>query len=577
MTYMEKQNCDECVKKLRDWLANPALDGESRRELEALNERYMADENDAALLGDIRDRFYRDLEFGTAGMRGVLGGGTNRMNVPVIERATQGFALHVREKFPPGKLRSCAIAYDTRHNSRLFAEIAKKTLEENGISVYLFSEETPVPVLSFAIPSLGAGSGIAITASHNPKEYNGYKIYDETGCQCLPAEAESVIEKIGSVQFFARENAEQKADENRFAGFNDKKIYADYLAEVLKKNRADASRVHVVYTPLNGTGNKFVRKILADIGVRRVSIVKEQENPDENFTTAPYPNPEEKEALSLALKLCEKLRAEGDAPDILLATDPDADRTGAAVYHGGEYRILTGNEVGILLFDYLIEREKKAGRGAENLEAITTVVSAPLFDKIAAASGVKVHHTFTGFKNIGNIMNGMKARGRLEKFIFAYEESCGYLIGDYARDKDSIGTCMAFAEMASARKAEGALSLGTTLLDRLEELYETFGYGLDRLVSFTMAGESGLKKIGEMMDEVKESKGENVFPGRVERFSFEGAHAFFLRGGSRVCFRASGTEPKLKAYISVNEKTRGEAERKLSELENSVLTFAEDF
>jgi phosphoglucomutase len=590
------------------WLRQPDLDAGLRGELEALR---AAAEGDPEAAAELADRFYRDLEFGTAGMRGVLGAGRNRMNVHTVRRITQGFADHVNaKKRAPGARPSVAIAYDNRIYSDRFAFETACVLLANGINARVYPQLAPTPALSFAVRHCGCDAGVMITASHNTREYNGYKVYDRTGGQCLPEEADAIAARIAAVDLFR----DVKSVSGRFEGSFPEKLAAAAAAfknggggpseksaggawlEVigedvneafieavlaLSMGKRDFSGLSVAYTPLNGTGSLPVRRALDRIGLKNLHIVREQEAPDGNFPTCPYPNPEKKEALSLGLALCEKLRAEGRAPDLLLATDPDCDRVGVAALHEGAYRLLNGNEVGILLIDFICEARKAAGTMPERPVAVKTIVSSPMAAAVAAAYGVETVNVLTGFKFIGEQITLLEKEGEAGRYIFGFEESCGYLSGAHVRDKDAVNACLLIAEMAAARK-----SGGLDLVDRLEALYKKHGFYESSLLEFTMEGAEGMARIGRVMAALRRAPAGGPFKRPAAEFAdylssvkrrTGGAEEtlrlpkadvleYLFDGGSSVIVRPSGTEPKLKIYLDVSGETREASRRAAAEL-----------
>ncbi|MDR1292489.1 MAG: phospho-sugar mutase, partial [Clostridiales Family XIII bacterium] len=444
----------DSMTKLREWLALPGLAADMRAELDGLAARCEA--GDEAAVAEIEDRFYRDLEFGTAGLRGVLGAGTNRMNTLIVRRATQGYAEHILAKpASGGKERPrVAIAFDNRRNSDVFAFETACVFVANGIETYLYDRLSATPLLSWTVRELDCDGGVVVTASHNPKQYNGYKIYNAHGCQCLDADAKDVSDRISAVAI--ADGAKTVAD--KYSGSLPGRIaaadaaeelfhiiphsfeaaYVDRVREATSLRAGTASGLSVVYTPLNGTGSVPVRKVLADIGVGAVEVVPEQRDPDPDFTTCPAPNPEKEEALKLGLELCRRRRDEGKAPDLLIGTDPDCDRVGCAVYDGSDYVRLTGNEVGVLMFDYIAETRAELGAMPDRPVMVTTIVSTPLTLAIADRLGVSVVKTLTGFKYIGDRVNALEADGGADRFIFGFEESCGYCAHTLARDKDGV-------------------------------------------------------------------------------------------------------------------------------------------
>ncbi|MDR1496425.1 MAG: phospho-sugar mutase [Clostridiales Family XIII bacterium] len=574
-------------EKLNEWLEIPNLAPDMREELESLRAR--RDEGDEDAAAEIEDRFYRDLEFGTAGLRGVLGAGTNRMNTLIVRRTTQGYAEHILGgAAAKGKTRPrAAIAFDNRRNSDLFAFEAACVFVANGIETYLYGGLSSTPMLSWTVRELACDGGVVVTASHNPKQYNGYKIYDPSGCQCLDAAARDVADRIAAVA--VADGAKTVAD--KYAGALAERVaaaaaaeellniipddfetrFVDRVREATSLRSGTASGLSVVYTPLNGTGSVPVRKALSDIGVGKVETVPEQQDPDPDFTTCPEPNPEKEKALKLGLELCRRRRDEGDAPDLLIGTDPDCDRVGCAVYDGADYVRLTGNQVGVLLFDYIAETRAEEDIMPERPSMITTIVSTPLTFAIADRFGVRAENTLTGFKYIGDRINRMEAVGEESGFIFGFEESCGYCAHTLVRDKDGVGTSLLLCEMAGYYKG-----LGKTLLDRLAEIYERYGCYIDSVDEFVRPGKSGMDEIQAAMTRARAvSPGvhgiagvKDYLPG--ETLPSSNVIQYDIAGGGRIMLRPSGTEPKLKVYYSARGDSDADAERSLEALKRTV-------
>lgn len=547
------------------WCKNAKDDPDLCTELESIK-----DDNDA-----IVDRFYRDLEFGTGGLRGVIGAGTNRMNIYTVRRATQGFADYLNQEYTNP---SVAISYDSRIKSDVFSKAAAEVLAANGIKVHIYSELMPTPCLSWATRALKCQGGIMVTASHNPAKYNGYKVYGEDGCQITLRGAEIILEKINSLDMFT--GVKTSSFDEELAKGNISYIgqdviedfYKHVLAEGINTYLCASSGLKVVYTPLNGTGNKPVREILKRIGITDVTVVKEQENPDGNFTTCPYPNPEIREALEVGLRYCNEVK-----PDLLLATDPDCDRVGIAVPDGnGGYALFSGNEVGALLLEYICQQRIKKGTMPENPIAVKTIVTTDIVNLIGKEYGVEIINVLTGFKFIGEQIGLLEAKGEEKRYIWGFEESYGYLSGSYVRDKDAVDASMLICEMAAYYRTQGI-----TLLQARENMYKKYGFFYQTLYSFTFEGASGMKKMADIMenlrnahpteiaglkvirfDDYKLSTSKNVVTGEVTELTLPKSNvlAFFLEGGSKVIVRPSGTEPKVKAYITSKQDTREEAE-----------------
>jgi phosphoglucomutase len=536
---------------------------------------------------EIHDRFYRELEFGTAGLRGVIGAGVNRMNIYTVRRATQGLADYVNEKYQQPKV---AIAYDSRIKSDLFARESAAVLAANGIHVYLYSELMPTPMLSFAVRELHCQSGIVVTASHNPSKYNGYKVYGDDGCQMTSESANAVLEKINHVDIFTGVKHKPFEDclKEGSVEYISQEVIDSFLDHVMalqvNPEAARKAGLKVVYTPLNGTGNKPVRKILSRMGIDTVAVVPEQENPDGNFPTCPYPNPEIRQALEKGIELCEKL-----SYDMLLATDPDADRVGIAVKHEGKYVLLTGNEVGALLLDYIARNRQEKGTMPNNPITVKTIVTTKLIDAIAKSYGVEVVNVLTGFKYIGEQILRLEQKGEKERYIFGFEESYGYLSGTHVRDKDAVNGSMLICEMASYYKLQGK-----TLVTALNELYEKHGQFIDTQQSFAFEGSEGMVKMQNIMDGLRKNGIASVAGKKViatadyqtsVRKDANGEQTihlpksnvleYGLEGGASVIVRPSGTEPKIKIYYSILGNTRAEAQTLLEAIKQDMGKYME--
>lgn len=537
------------------WLEKATADPDLKKELLGIKG------NDDEVL----DRFYRSLEFGTAGLRGVIGAGTNRMNYYTVGRATQGLADFLNKHFENP---SIAIGYDSRIKSEYFSVEAAKTLAANGIKVYLYEELEPTPCLSFAIRHFKTSSGIILTASHNPAKYNGYKCYNENGYQMTDEEASETYDFIQKVDYFTgiKTMDFDEAKEKGLIEYMGQDVIDLFLDEVIKQcvnmGICEKANLNVIYTPLNGTGNKPVRKILDRIGVKNIHIVPEQENPDGNFPTCPFPNPEIKQAFECALKLAENVK-----PDLLLATDPDCDRVGIAVNNGnGEFQLMTGNEVGAMLLNYLLSQKKEQGTLSKNSIAVKSFVSTDLAEVIAKKYNCTFKNLLTGFKYIGELITQLESEGRSEDFVMGFEESYGYLAGTHARDKDAVVASMLICEMAAYYKAQGK-----TLIDVMNGLYDEFGYYCNTVQSYTFEGASGMEKMAAIMDglrvnkpssfagyevtkidDYKTSKSTDVKTGKESEITLPKSNvlAYTLTDGNKVIVRPSGTEPKIKAYIT---------------------------
>ena len=508
----------------------------------------------------IEDAFYRDLAFGTGGLRGTIGAGTNRMNVHVVSKASQGLSQYLLEKYSSP---SVVIGYDSRIKSDVFAKTAASVFAANGIKVHIWPELNPVPTVSFAVRELGVSAGVMITASHNPSKYNGYKVYGSDGCQITTEAATEILAEIDKVDVFNGVKAGDFDESVRLGTIDyispsvmDSFIQAVKSQSVLFGDEIDRD-LAIVYSPLNGTGLKPVTRVLEESGFSNVTIVEEQRLPDGNFPTCPYPNPEIREAMELGLQYCQRTGA-----DLLLATDPDADRCGIAVRDGEGYRLLSGNEVGLLLLDYICAQRTKHGKMPENPVFIKTIVTMDLAEKIADHYGVQTINVLTGFKFIGEVI------GRLDdekSYICGFEESYGYLTGSYVRDKDAVNAAFMICEMFAFYKTRGL-----SLLDKLNELYSTYGYCLNTLHSYEFDGSAGMQKMVEIMKDfhkgVDEIGGQKVE--RTEDYSMglnglpkSDVLKYYTSSGS-IVVRPSGTEPKLKTYISITAKDKTEADDK---------------
>ncbi len=520
------------------WLT---FDEETKKELEKITDK-----------AELEDRFYKELEFGTGGLRGIMGAGPNRMNKYTVSKATKGLADYLNASFEGEK--SVAIAFDSRNNSRFFAQTAAGVLCAAGIKVYLFETLMPTPVLSFAVRYHSCTAGIVITASHNPKEYNGYKVYDSKGCQLVPEFADKVIGYVNAVTdirdipCLSLEEAEKSG---KLVYIGEETLDA-FLAEVKKQSLYnESSELKIVYTPLHGTGNIPVRRILEN---KNVSIVKSQELPDGDFSTVRSPNPEEKDALNLALEQAKKENA-----DIVIGTDPDCDRVGVGVLHNGSCILLTGNQTGALLVDFVLKFKK--GSLPENAAVVKTIVTSGIGAAIAEKHGAKTVQTLTGFKYIGEKICKWEENGEYA-FLFGYEESYGYLAGTHARDKDAVSASMLIAEMAAYYK-----NIGKTLVDALDEIYAEYGYYYDCLETFVLKGKEGAEKIQAAMKAMRES-GESLFDDLdilldyskgIDGLPKENVLRFDFKDGSWAAARPSGTEPKLKLYFSVKGENKERA------------------
>ena len=502
---------------------------------------------------EINDRFYRDLEFGTGGLRGVIGAGTYRMNEHTVARATQGYSNYLNKA---AKNPSVSIAYDSRNKSDIFAKTAASVFAANGILVNIYKELMPTPSLSYAVRALNCDGGIVVTASHNPAKYNGYKVYGADGCQITLEVADAILAEIEAVDVFDDVKImdfEAGLSEGKIKYIEDDVItgFIDAVSERALNPKEIDKNVSIVYTPLNGTGRYCVTRCLKENGYTQITIPKEQEMPDGNFTTCPYPNPEIREALEVGLK-----KAKEVGSDLLLATDPDCDRVGVAVKEGDDYQLISGNQMGILLFDYICKTYKANGTMPENPVVVTTIVSTKMIDKIAADYGVEVRRVLTGFKFIGEQIGFLEADGEVDRYIFGFEESYGYLSGGHVRDKDGVNASLLICEMFAHYKA-----MGITLVQMLNQLYEKYGYFKEALQSITFEGASGAKKMSDLMESLrtnapKEVAGYKVidvkdYKAGIGNLPKSNVLEFNMEDDINVLVRPSGTEPKIKMYYLV--------------------------
>ena len=569
--------------RYNEWLNNPVIDEESKKELLSLKG------NDT----EIEDRFYKDLEFGTAGLRGVIGIGTNRMNKYTVTKATQGLANYIVKQ--GGQERGVAIAYDCRIMSKEFSEETALCLNANGIKTYRFEDLRPTPELSYAVRELGAIAGIVITASHNPPEYNGYKVYWEDGAQIVEPTDKEIITEVNNVTDFSTIKTMSKEDAVQKGLYNTigKEIDDKYIAELkklvvhkdaIKKMQKD---IKIVYTPLHGTGNMPVQRILKEIGFENVYIVKEQEQPDGHFPTVSYPNPEDPKAFTLALELAKKVDA-----DIILANDPDADRLGIYVKDTktGEYIQFNGNMTGNLIAEYILSQKKATGTLPENGAIIKTIVSSNMTDAIAKEYGVKLFATLTGFKNIAKIIRGFEQEHSYE-CVYSYEESYGCIIGTHARDKDGIVAVMTVCEAAAYYKMHGL-----TLWDQMNEMYKKYGYYKEKQMSITLKGIEGAEEIKKMMENMRNNPPKELAGLKVKSFGDYSKQEIIDENGNKtstglpksnvlyfdlennawICVRPSGTEPKIKFYMGVCGNSMEDADNELNALENAVKEMSEE-
>ena len=557
------------------WLSHSLADADLTKELQAIEKQPEG----------INDRFYRSLSFGTAGLRGVLGAGTNRMNVYTVGQATQGLANYLN-KHASGRRPSVAIAYDSRIKSDIFAKESAAVLAANGITAHLYPWLSPTPTLSFAVRYLHCDAGINVTASHNPAKYNGYKVYGSDGCQITAQMAADVQSEIDHTDLFAdirRMAYEQAVQQGLIVTIPDK-VQNAFLDAVFAERilQVPCDNLHVVYTPLNGTGRVCCTRMMQRLGVQQVDVVPEQEWPDGNFPTCPFPNPEIKEALQKGLELCQKTGA-----DLLIATDPDCDRCGIAVKDGADFRLMSGNEVGVLLLDFIASAKKEQGRLPKVPVGVTTIVSTDMADAVAETYGIEMHRVLTGFKYIGDQIALLEEKGEEERFLLGFEESYGYLSGGYVRDKDAVDATMLICEMASWYKAKGM-----TLADAIEALYKKYGYYRNGLLNFGFEGEDGMLQMQQIMDGLRKQAPAEIAGFRVSGWSdyersvrCDGGREstialpksnvleYRLENGCKVIVRPSGTEPKIKVYLSAKGKDEAESIRLIAQLSEGGKTL----
>ncbi len=560
--------------------------------------RWLENVNDPALAADleaiendekeIADRFSRHLSFGTAGMRGVLAAGTNRMNILTVSRATQGLADYINEVYGGG---SVAVSYDSRRQSEEFARLTAAILCANGVKAFIYNRLMPVPMLSYAVRELKCKAGVMITASHNPAEYNGYKVYGYDGCQLTDDDAAAVLARIDRHDYFdgIRTMSFQQALDAGMAEFIKGKLIDGYYAKLLtlrcNPEAPVKKKISIVFTPLNGAGNEPVRKVLELCGHTKVTVVPEQEKPDGDFPTCPYPNPETAEARALGIRLCEEVK-----PDIFIATDPDCDRVGAAFREAdGSYRSITGNEAGLLMLDYIIRARKEAGTMPERPVAVRSIVSSALSDEIARDGGVEMRTVLTGFKYIGEQILLLEQKGESDRFLFGFEESCGYLSGDFVRDKDGVFASMLLCELTAYYKMKH-----TTPLEVLDGLYQKYGFYRHLVRSLSFPGVEGADKMKGVMDRLRNDPPAELAGFRVtarddikklEHTEADGGVTpidlpvsdvlcFYLENGSSVIVRPSGTEPKMKFYITAKEPSIAESDELNLKLEKAIMEAA---
>jgi len=559
--------------KYKQWLNNPYLSKDDREGLQVI-----ADNEE-----EIQDRFYKDLEFGTGGMRGKIGMGTNRMNIYTVGKSTQGLADYLLESIEDACNKGVVIAYDPRYKSREFSERAAQVLAANRIKVYLFDDIRPTPELSFAVKELGAGAGIVITASHNPPEYNGYKVYGENAAQVLPEVADKIIEKINMIEDYSKVKVISFSDARKegLVKIIGKEIDDIYYLKVkkLSLSREVDKNIKIVYTPLHGTGNIPVRTILKEMGYKNVFVDEEQAKPDPEFSTVDSPNPEDSKAFERAVNLGKKVNA-----DILIATDPDCDRVAVAVSNKGSYIFLNGNQTGVLILDYILSINKESGQLPQNGFVIKTIVTSEMGRVVADYYGIPTYDTLTGFKFICNKAMELEKQGKT--FLFGYEESIGYLTGNFVRDKDAVISAMLIAEMSAYYKKKGL-----TLLDYLHQLYQRHGYFLEQLESIYLEGMEGEQQMKKIMTAFREGFPEISGIGISRKIDYQTSFQYdyekkkeeivdipqsdvlkcFFSDGSWYAIRPSGTEPKIKIYMSFVGKDKKEAESKVKKLKSVIF------
>ena len=561
-------------EKYNEWINSDIINEEIKNEL-----RNIKDEK------EIEDRFYKDLDFGTGGLRGIIGAGNNRMNVYTVSKATQGFANYLNESFENP---SVAVAYDSRNMSKEFATAAALTLCANGVKVFLYESLRPTPVLSFAVRHLNCKGGIVVTASHNPKQYNGYKVYDEFGGQVTDEKANKIISLVNDVKDFSMiKNMSEEEALNKgllvYIGEDVDKAYIDEVKNLtIRKElvKEKAKDLKIIYTPIHGSGNIPVRRVLSELGYSNVKVVKEQEEPNGNFPTAPYPNPEMPQVFELALEM-----AKQESPDIIFGTDPDCDRIGVVVKESnGEFKVLTGNQTGLLLTHYVLSALKETNSLPENGVVIKTIVTTEGARKIAEDFGIELMDVLTGFKYIGEKIREFRESGD-KKYLFGFEESYGYLAGEFVRDKDAVIASMLIAEMTLYYKEQGM-----SLYEALISLYEKYGFYKETLISIELEGKEGQEKIASCIDALRNSSIESVDGVKVSTKldyklsleEFNGVKSeiklpksnvlkYILEDGSSFVVRPSGTEPKMKIYLAVKGSSLENAESEIERFKSKVM------
>ena len=553
--------------ELEHWIANVS-DKELAAELAEMKKAADAGDDSAAV-----DAFFQDLAFGTAGLRGTLGAGTNRMNIYTVGRATQGFADYLNANFENP---SVAIARDSRNKGELFVKVTASILAANGIVAHVYPKISPVPTLSFAVRDLGCSGGICMTASHNPAAYNGYKAYGPDGCQITSEAAKAISASIANTDAFSgvKTMGFDEAVASGMVKWIDDAVLERYYVAVLSKSVSSLSAEQVaeaplklVYTPLNGTGLIPVTTVLERAGITDITVVPEQREPNGDFPTCPYPNPEIREAMQKGIDLCEEVH-----PDLLLATDPDADRVGVACKDGDDYTLLTGNEMGVLLLDYIARMRSERGEDLSDKVAVTTIVSSAMVDALAAEYGFELRRCLTGFKYIGDIITELSDAGQVDRFIFGFEESYGYLSGDHVRDKDAVNASLLICQMAQDYKLRGM-----NLAQAMRALYEKHGWWLNRTASVSFPGAAGAETMRGIMAKLREQAPSELagraveavvdYEGGVNGLPSANVVEFDVEGGNKVIVRPSGTEPKIKLYVFAKDADRAAADALLDALE----------
>lgn len=555
--------------ELERWIANVS-DEELAAELAEMKKAVDAGDDSAAV-----DAFFQDLAFGTAGLRGTLGAGTNRMNIYTVGRATQGFADYLNANFENP---SVAIARDSRNKGELFVKVTASILAANGIVAHVYPKISPVPTLSFAVRDLGCSGGICMTASHNPAAYNGYKAYGPDGCQITSEAAKAISASIANTDAFSgvKTMGFDEAVASGMVKWIDDAVLERYYDAVLSKSVSNLSAEQVaetplklVYTPLNGTGLIPVTTVLERAGITDITVVPEQREPNGDFPTCPYPNPEIREAMQKGIDLCEEVH-----PDLLLATDPDADRVGVACKDGDDYTLLTGNEMGVLLLDYIARMRSERGEDLSDKVAVTTIVSSAMVDALAAEYGFELRRCLTGFKYIGDIITELSDAGQVDRFIFGFEESYGYLSGDHVRDKDAVNASLLICQMAQDYKLRGM-----NLAQAMRALYEKHGWWLNRTASVSFPGAAGAETMRGIMAKLREQAPSELagraveavvdYEGGVNGLPSANVVEFDVEGGNKVIVRPSGTEPKIKLYVFAKDADRAAADALLDALETA--------